>query len=384
MIGNVQLGCRGLFRGHKVVMGFGEYVFRVDSSKKIGSGHLMRCLTLAEGLRERGGRCTFVCRALAGNLNHIVQHRRFPLVQLPRPNEAFVPAGTNEPSHVKWLEIDWKTDAIETSEALSGNKIDWMIVDHYALWEEWQLQAGANAAKIMVIDDLGDRRHYCDLLLDQNFGSDVTLYRDLVPDGSRVFFGPKYALLRPEFAASRPLSLERRKESGLNSILLNFGGGDPDDFIARTLEGLLSTKLPREITVSVIFGNLASRDEKHQLLISKLPCKVVTYDSVENMAELLTNIDLVVGAAGSSSWERCCLGVPSVVIPVAVNQVKIARNLGAAGAAITLDPQDLENGEFTFVMEDLLSGRGLKMLSENASALCDGLGRDKIVNELRC
>jgi UDP-2,4-diacetamido-2,4,6-trideoxy-beta-L-altropyranose hydrolase len=359
------------------------FVFRVDSSKKIGSGHLMRCLTLASGLQEKGATCTFICRDLIGNLNRLVVSAGFSLVELPRPNVEFVTPAKGEPSHGDWREVDWKIDALETSRALSGLKANWLIIDHYGLWHDWQLIVSDHVGKIMVIDDLGDRKHYCDLLLDQNFGSDLLLYRDLVPERSRNFFGPKYALLRPEFSAYRASSLEQRNGGQLKNILINFGGGDPHDYIARTLRALLNVDLSKEVTISIIFGGLGSLDERHKSLISKFLSKVKTYGMTDKMAEVLAGMDLVIGAAGSSSWERCCLGVPSIVFPVAFNQNRIAENLAGSGAALALDPQDLLNGKLAGSVNDFLQGNGLKSMSVKASRICDGSGREKIVNELR-
>jgi UDP-2,4-diacetamido-2,4,6-trideoxy-beta-L-altropyranose hydrolase len=359
-----------------------SFVFRVDSSKKIGSGHLMRCLTVASGLQEKGAVCTFICRALNGNLNRLVLSAGFSLVELPRPNVEFVKPDKGEPSHSDWREVSWKVDAIETSKALSDLQAKWLIIDHYGLWEDWQLIVSDYVEKIMVIDDLGDRKHYCDLLLDQNFGSNLLLYRSLVPAKSRNFFGPKYALLRPEFSVYRASSLERRSDGQLKNILINFGGGDPDDYIARTLKALLNADLSREATISIIFGGLASLEERHKSLVSRFLSKVKTYGLTENMAEILAGTDLVIGAAGSSSWERCCLGVPSIVFPVAFNQDRIAKNLAASGAALALDPEDLLNGKLASSLNALFRGQDLKRMSGNASSICDGTGLEKIVNEL--
>ena len=152
-----------------------NYVFRVDSSDKIGSGHLMRCLTLARALRDVGALCSFICRALEGNLNHLVVSNGFSLNELAQSGAGAKTTHENEPYHSFLREADWEVDATETLSVLSALKPQWLVVDHYGLWYDWQVVVGSGC-KIMVIDDLADRKHHCDLLLDQNLGSDTVGY----------------------------------------------------------------------------------------------------------------------------------------------------------------------------------------------------------------
>jgi UDP-2,4-diacetamido-2,4,6-trideoxy-beta-L-altropyranose hydrolase len=363
-------------------MSIDSVIFRVDSSWQIGSGHLMRCLTLATGLKQAGTECTFISRALVGNLNYLVTDGGFTLVELPKSKAPIEKPGEREPFHSNWREADWETDAFETLAAASNRKVDWLIVDHYGLWEKWHAKVRDFSSKIMVIDDLGDRKHDCDFLLDQNPGSDLGLYQSLIPKACRSFFGPQYALLRSEFLDRRDASLQRRHEGKINHILLSFGGGDPLDYIGRTLLALLNVNMPHHITISVIFGSLAAMTFEHQRLISKIPVKIKTYGAVTNMAEILASCDLVIGAAGGSSWERCCLGVPSIVFPIALNQVSIAKSLASAGVSKVLSDQDLVNGKLESVISGMFQGEDLRIMSRKASSICDGTGVEKIIGEL--
>ena len=358
-------------------------VFRVDSSLQIGSGHVMRCLSLAGGLREIGAVCIFVCRALEGNLNGFIISEGFNLIELPKKKNHNRLPDNNEPAHAFWREVDWQVDANETLACMDGLNADWLIVDHYGLWEDWHFEVSSSQIKIMVIDDLCDRRHHCDLLLDQNLGANISLYKDIIPKDSRVFFGPKYALLRPEFSQYRDTSLARRKKNKVDNIVINFGGGDPDNYIARTLTALLAVDIPDNVTISIIFGNLALVKQEHRRLIASFLINVEVFGAVRNMAQMLTNCDLVIGAAGSSAWERCCLGVPSIVFPVALNQADIAKKLSAFGAAYVLDCQDLSNGKFGALVSRIFESEDLKIMSLKASNICDGMGVEKIVNELK-
>ena len=359
------------------------FVFRVDSSIEIGSGHLMRCLTLAKGLSEKGAICSFICRALDGNLNYLVSSEGFFFEELPPPDGNSIHSSEKELAHTDWLGVDWKIDAHETLNILSDLNPDWLVVDHYGLWEDWEKIIINNDLKIMVIDDLADRKHYCNLFLDQNLGSNSLLYENLVPEKCDKFFGPKYALLRPEFYENRQLSLERRQEGNLKKILINFGGGDPDNYISGSLKALLNVELPQDASISIIFGGIGAATDEHKLLISQFKNDIKVYDRVNNMSEFLVDTDLAIGAAGSSSWERCCLGVPSLVFSLGLNQNRIAEQLSDIGAVIYLEKHDLDNEKFSILFKDLMQGDKLKEMSNKASNICDGSGLDRIVNELR-
>ncbi|MFT5211951.1 MAG: UDP-2,4-diacetamido-2,4,6-trideoxy-beta-L-altropyranose hydrolase [Flavobacterium sp.] len=363
-------------------MNFNSVVFRVDSSRQIGSGHLMRCLALARVLKKAGAKCSFVSRALDGNLNGFVSSEGFTLIELPKSQVPIPKPGKSEPVHSNWREAGWEIDALETLKAVSNQKVDWLIVDHYGLWESWHIVMRGCDAKIMVIDDLADRKHDCDLLLDQNLGSDFELYRDLIPLECRSFFGPDYALLRPEFSDYRESSLKRRHEGKIDHILLNFGGGDPSDYIGKTLGALLNVDIPHHVTISIIYGGLATMTSGHQYLISCMPVKVKIYGAVTNMAEILSSCDLVIGAAGGSAWERCCLGVPSLVFPVALNQVNIAKSLSTFGVSTVLGARDLANGKFESTFSNMFQKENLRIMSCKASSICDGTGVVKIIREL--
>jgi UDP-2,4-diacetamido-2,4,6-trideoxy-beta-L-altropyranose hydrolase len=362
-------------------MGAVDYVFRVDSSDKIGSGHLIRCLTLAGALRDVGALCSFICRSLEGNLNHLVVSEGFRLNELAKPVAGTKETYENEPYHSFWREVDWAVDAAETLSVLSELNPKWLVVDHYGLWYDWQVAVGSGF-KIMVIDDLADRKHHCDLLLDQNLGSDALGYKNLIPSGCATLLGPDYALLRPEFKEYREASLARRVDHGIDNILINFGGGDPDNHIARVLRALLSIDISSNVTISIIFGGLSAINEEHKQLISQFSNTITSYGMVSNMAEMLSVSDLVIGAAGSSSWERCCLGVPSIIFPVALNQSRIAEQLAKCGAAIALTNQDFSNGNLGLLVNQMLQSQGLGKMSKIATTVCDGNGMAKILGKI--
>ena len=202
--------------------------FRVDSSTVLGSGHVMRCLTLAHALKQRSAEILFISRELAGNMCDHVAAEGFPVVRLPIGSSASK-SDTCAPqiavnAESPWM--SWEEDAKLTSRVIEEwGKADWLIVDHYALDSGWEASLRPSTGQIMVIDDLADRQHDCDLLLDQNFYEGLDRrYCRLVPGTCRKLLGPKYALLRPEFIRARA-NLQERSDA-VRRVLIAFGGVD--------------------------------------------------------------------------------------------------------------------------------------------------------------
>jgi len=236
-----------------------KIAFRVDASLEIGTGHVMRCLTLADALRERGAAsCTFVCRPHQGHLLALVTQRGHLALALPELQEG-TQFNRNGVAHSHWLGTDWATDTQDTQQALSahtdGQPMDWLVVDHYALDARWEEALRPQAKRIMVIDDLADRPHACDLLLDQNLGRSAKDYGGLLKGKTITLIGPQYALLRPEFAALRAQSLaSRQSNSQLRRLFVTMGGVDKDNATGQVLAALQTCHLPVNLRVTVVMG----------------------------------------------------------------------------------------------------------------------------------
>ena len=296
----------------------------------------MRCLTLAEELCDAGVAVSFVSRAHPGNLNELIQEKGFRCLELPEASaivtsEQRTPVSRSE--YASWLGVYQERDAMETIEAIGEERADWLIVDHYGLDEEWERLLRPYAAKIMVIDDLADRRHDCDLLLDQNFFTDgQKRYDDLVPPSCTKLLGPKYALLRTEFREARKNLRERTGE--VKRVLVFFGGSDPENYTGLAIEALSSPEL-LHLQVDVVIGAQNPNRIAVEKLVQDRPGTML-HIQASNMAELMSKADLAIGAGGSATWERLYLGLPSIVIPIANNQIPSTKDLWDLGAIMSL------------------------------------------------
>ncbi|RKT45232.1 UDP-2,4-diacetamido-2,4,6-trideoxy-beta-L-altropyranose hydrolase [Thiocapsa rosea] len=363
--------------------------FRTDASLDIGTGHVMRCLTLADALRERGAACRFICRAHPGNLIDLVRDRGHTVVDLPAASYDLPPASVtaSAPAHARWLGTDWATDARQTANALADAPFDWIIVDHYALDARWEHLLRPACQRLMVIDDLADRPHDCDLLLDQNLGRNAGDYASQVPRDCTLLIGPRYALLRPEFAALRAQSLARREKPQFKRLLITMGGVDKDNATGQVLDALKDCALPAGCEITVVMGPHAPWLEKIKAQGHGMPWSTTVLTNVADMARLMTESDLVIGAAGSSSWERCCLALPSMILVLADNQRVIAHALQANGAARLAELSTLRRELSAFIQELTSIEATLTNVRTGAPAITDGLGALRVtaqIMEQRC
>jgi UDP-2,4-diacetamido-2,4,6-trideoxy-beta-L-altropyranose hydrolase len=354
--------------------------FRADASIQIGTGHVMRCLSLADALRNRGVQCRFICRTHQGHLRDYIAQNGHEIIELSLTEVGFnTPA---YPAHAAWLGADWTTDAEQTGQVLGLQPADWLVVDHYALDRRWEQALKPHCQRIMVIDDLADRHHDCDLLLDQNLGRVAQDYCSLLNAETELLIGPKYALLRPEFTQWRALSLKRRcAQPKLRNLLITMGGVDKDNATGKVLEALKGCALHHDVTITVIMGTYGPWIDTIKLQAAQLPWPTRVLSGVSNMAQLMTQSDLAIGAAGSTSWERCCLGLPTIQVVLAENQKTIATSLDSVGAAVVVDVDDLFHVLPQLLIE-IVEGTGLQSMSSVARDVTDGSGSDIVADLL--
>ena len=311
-------------------------LFRCDASLLIGSGHVMRCRTLARELKQRGATATFLCRRQPGDLISLLE-QEFRVLALPEQPLAASEGLEGRDLYGAWLGCSQNTDAAHCLQALGEAGItsaSWLVADHYGLDAIWEVQllsglAGANAPpKLLVIDDLADRPHQADLLLDQNFFGEATeqRYQELVPPQCRQLLGPHYALLGPEYAQLHPLVPPRTE---LRRVLVFFGGVDPANLTGRALEALLDPTLA-DLAVDVVLGLQSPHRQAVEELVVRRP-RTTLHRPLPSLAGLIARADLAIGAGGATTWERACLGLPSLVVAIAANQLPFAQALDQAG-----------------------------------------------------
>lgn len=356
---------------------------RADASLRIGTGHVFRCLTLADALRSRGAEVAFVSRAQQGNLHGQIEARGYPLFALPVADKSEIDEeAAAEPEHADWLEATWEDDAEQTCRVLGDCRWDWLVLDHYALDHRWERLVRERSRRIMVIDDLADRAHHCDLLLDQNLGREVYDYDGLVPDQCIRLIGPQYALLRPEFAELRDYSLRRRQQSKLRQVLVTMGGVDQANATGAVLEALKACPLPADCRITVVLGRHAPWREEVERLAVEMPWPTEVAVAVSDMGRRMAESDLVIGAAGGTAWERCALGVPTLLVVLAPNQVQGAQALCKAQAVRLLGSADDFVPSLEPAITALKQPDALASMAAAAAKVCDGRGVERVLTAM--
>ena len=370
-----------------------KVAFRADASLQMGSGHVMRCLTLADALKARGAQCHFISRAHPGHLLETIHQRGYKVNSLVAPvlraQEAIKKIVTKEPDpqqepvHAAWLGSTWQADVQETAAVLASLQPDWLVVDHYALDQHWEEVLAPHYRKLMVIDDLADRHHCCDLLLDQNLGRQPEHYAPLVTAQCQVLTGPQYALLRPEFAALRPYSLQRRQaRPALRQLLITMGGVDQPNATGQVLQALKTCALPADCRITVVMGLTAPWLQNVRELAAQMPWPTEVVVNVNDMARRMADSDLAIGAAGSTSWERCCLGLPTLMVVLAENQQAGAQALEAAHAARLIGSVSNIATQLPQAVRELTDSKHQMRMSLAASSITNGQGVEKILKAM--
>lgn len=363
-----------------------KVVFRTDASIAMGTGHVMRCLTLAEELKQIDASCVyFITRAHSGHMADTIRSKGYGLHLLTAPVQGFQPA-PDDVAHAKWLNVPWAMDVEESLEVLIGIRPDWLIVDHYSLDARWHRLLRPYVGHIFVIDDLADRELHCDMLLDQTYGREQKDFQALLDGECRMLLGSRYAILRREFSELRSEAVGRRKRfDGLKRILVSLGGTDPDNVTAKILDSLKKFEGSSGPFIDVILGGQAPHLESIRKQAKNHPLKVEVSTDVDDMAIRMLKADLAIGAGGSTSWERCCLGLPALTICLGLNQKRIILETEKAGAAIYLGG---ENENFSDIIPEILhrlnrENKLMTNMSKRCFHLVDGYGAGRIVREMQ-
>ncbi len=353
---------------------------RTDASLQIGTGHVMRCLTLARRLRAGGGEVLFICREHAGHLCETIAAAGFEVRRLPPPDAVAAALPADAPAHAHWLGVDWAHDSSQSAAALPWRP-DWLVVDHYALDARWQGAMRPAVARILVLDDLADRAHDCDLLVDQNLSlADPQRYDALLPARAQRLLGPRFALLRDEFAAARQTLAAR--SGAVGRLLVFFGGADAGNETGKVLAALEQLQATG-IKADVIAGGANPHYARLRAQCAGLP-HITLHRQVDNMAEFIAGADLAIGAGGGAMWERACLGLPTIVIAVAGNQEGGSNAMGELGGALYLGPAPGVTAQLVVSALRLACAAPalLRHVAAQGMALVDGRGAERVVRQM--
>lgn len=330
---------------------------RADATPSTGGGHIMRCLSLAQALARDGDRVTFLSRPESATT----------VSALARSGHAVVTVEHDTPAAL----------------ARQGLHFDALVVDSYAIGAVEERACRSWARIVVALDDLADRPHDCDLLLDQNFGRNSADYTHLVPPRCTVLAGTQYALLRPEFAVARTAALLRRDSAGTaRRVLVSLGLTDVGGIAGRLVPPLLQA-LP-DIAFDVVVGSTAPSLSTLRAIAAREP-RLALHADAPDICDLMAAADLAVGAGGSTAWERCCLGLPTVTVLIAENQRSATAALEAAGATVSVDA--LAGDPCAAVAKHCAtmaaSGEWRIRMTQRASAICDGEGASRVAAALR-
>lgn len=340
---------------------------RADASIYIGSGHVMRCLVLATELREKGHFVTFICRPQLGDLIDFIESKGFQVIKLKRIETTQAP--TFEADYLGWLMCPVASDAKEF--CLAAKNADWVITDHYAIGRQWQeIVREYLSCKILSIDDLV-REHDADLILDQTLGRNRVEYQNC----NRVLAGSQYALLKPKFSQLRERIQEKVRPKTIAKVLVSMGGIDNPNATLSVIRALSAKK-------NVLLTVLLSPNAPHYNSVKEYCIEfehINHIDFVEDMASLMFDHAIAIGAPGSTSWERACLGIPSIVVPLAENQVNICNQLTDRNICIKVKVEEIASNIYS-ALELLI--RDWTMFHSSNLEVCDGKGVFRVVKEI--
>ncbi len=344
-------------------------LFRADASIHIGSGHIMRCLVLAKILKNNGHNVTFFTRPQKGDFVDYIKKQKIKVIELESTKNTTIPKANND--YKAWLQTTWLDDANDFIDKTKS--ADLVIIDHYGIDKNWEKYVSqALNCRVFVIDDL-IREHYADIILDQTFGRKASEY--VTATKTNILAGSQYSLLAPQYSELRIQAEKKKNISSKCKVLVTMGAIDTPNVTLKVLN-ILSTI--QNVNVTVLLSPRAPHYDSVALYCKNKPL-ITHIDFSEDVANLMLEHDIAVGAPGSTSWERACLGLPSIIIPIADNQKDIAENIANTGAAIKLNIENIEtdfNNAYKLLTENWLDYRLANL------KITDGLGAFRVIEQI--
>lgn len=328
--------------------------FRVDGSSTIGLGHYYRCVTLAQALCAADHHCIFISQYYPEKLSNTLQVLGIEIHKLPKEQV-----------------LDQEKDAQLSFQMIGNQQLDWLIVDHYGLDATWHKALKDLAKRRLVIDDLANRHYDCEVLLDSTYLRQPFDYEGLCPSNTRLLLGADYILLREQFLHRR-VNLDKLQRDS-DRLFIHFGAVDHLNMTAKTLSLLEAIEWPGK--VDIVLSSEAKFLKQIKTLVMRHQSWHL-YVDIDNMADVMAACNAAIGAGSTNSWERCSLGLPSLVIQVADNQSDIIDSLHQAGAITVSTAEKLMTDLPIFLKSDL------KTMAKNAFNVCDGLGVSRTLDFL--
>ena len=342
-----------------------KFFIRVESNEKIGTGHLMRCLTIANSLRKMGNQVHFISKNMSKESKELLESNKFSVNLLDYKRKKF----------------DYEIDAKFTIEIIKKERKNstFLIIDNYEIDKKWEILVKKFVKKIVVIDDLANRKHSCELLIDQNLNSDIKekQYKKLTPKNCILLIGTQFAILRPEFYKLRKLTKTRTK---IKNILISYGGTDPTNETIKVLKALKNLNL-KNINTHIVSGNLNSKNKEIKKLSTELN-KSKFYEYTKDIGKLMIKADIAFGGAGTTSWERCCLGLPAIITILSNDQKDIAESLEKNACGINLGfGKKIRVKDYENILRKF-NWNNLREFSSNCKKIVDGRGTNRVISEI--
>lgn len=344
---------------------------RADAGTKIGTGHIMRCLTLADSLKKRFDGIFIISNQMPSSLSRFIKNKGYKMYRI----RGHTHIEGQKQKHKKAIERD-ATQCIKIIKS-HKNADNWLLVDHYGIDHIWEDKVRIYVKKIIAIDDLANRKHNCDVLIDQNFYKNMAKrYKKLVPKSCLQLLGPKFALLRPEFKNARK---KLKRKFKLQRILISFGGSDPTNQTSKVLRAI--RLFGSRYQVDVVAGNSNPHKNSIKRLCSSVPSASFHYH-VNDIAKIMAEVDLAIGGGGSMTWERCCLGLPTIVAILSENQRLLTEEVDRIGCVVNLGQASSLSTEDYAIAIKRITPKILQKMSKRCLCLVDSNGTRRVTSKI--
>jgi UDP-2,4-diacetamido-2,4,6-trideoxy-beta-L-altropyranose hydrolase len=348
--------------------------FRVDSSSKIGTGHVIRCMTLATQLKNLAFNVYFICKPMMGDIVNSIKSKGYDVILL---NSA-----DRDDESDDFSVNSCNSDSQQVIDLCSLLSLDLIILDHYFLNYSWE-KAVKDHSKLMCISDFPAGPRACDILLDSSLSRDHAEYRLDVSSDCLLMTGSDYVMVRPEFALSRSLGAVSKQVS---KILVTMGGADPQDYTSRIIKIISQYEAYdlSNIQFDIVLGRSYQFTPLVLNLISTSKFNYVIHEYIDDMAGLMKDMDVIIAAAGTTLWECFSLGIPTIAVQIADNQQYNVDSCSRAGAIIPINQDcDLESSLIA-ALGDVLGTNNIRhSLRDNGLNICDGQGAKRVAENIR-